>query len=100
MFRLFTGLRIRARLSGAFLIVAMIGGAIGAVGVWGLASINDMNTRLYEVELRGLSDMKEANIHFIYAGRARNSYLAASSERERQAARAVRQRRAQHGQAA
>ncbi|MFY2946029.1 methyl-accepting chemotaxis protein [Achromobacter xylosoxidans] len=88
MFRLFTGLRIRARLSGAFLIVAMIGGAIGAVGVWGLASINDMNTRLYEVELRGLSDMKEANIHFIYAGRARNSYLAASSERERQAARA------------
>ncbi|MFY2030301.1 methyl-accepting chemotaxis protein [Achromobacter xylosoxidans] len=88
MFRLFTGLRIRARLSGAFLIVAMIGGAIGAVGVWGLASINDMNTRLYEVELRGLSDMKEANIHFIYAGRARNSYLAASSERERQAVRA------------
>ncbi|WP_238927847.1 methyl-accepting chemotaxis protein [Achromobacter xylosoxidans] len=88
MFRLFTGLRIRARLSGAFLTVAMIGGAIGAVGVWGLASINDMNTRLYEVELRGLSDMKEANIHFIYAGRARNSYLAASSERERQAARA------------
>ncbi|WP_241117179.1 methyl-accepting chemotaxis protein [Achromobacter xylosoxidans] len=88
MFRLFTGLRIRARLSGAFLIVAMIGGAIGAVGVWGLASINDMNTRLYEVELRGLSDIKEANIHFIYAGRARNSYLAASSERERQAVRA------------
>ncbi|WP_063580949.1 methyl-accepting chemotaxis protein [Achromobacter ruhlandii] len=87
MSRLFSGLRIRARLSGAFLMVALLGGAVGAFGVWGLAHINDMNTELYEVELRGLSEMKDANLQLVYAGRARNSYLAASTEREREAIR-------------
>ena len=87
MFGLFSGLRIRARLSGAFLMVALLGGAVGALGVWGLARINDMNSQLYEVELRGLSDMKNANLQLVYAGRARNSYLAASTEAEREASR-------------
>ena len=87
MSRLFSGIRIRARLSGAFLMVALLGGAVGAFGVWGLAHINDMNTELYEVELRGLSEMKDANLQLVYAGRARNSYLAASTEREREAIR-------------
>jgi len=87
MFRLFSGLRIRARLSAAFLLVAVLGGAIGAFGVWGMAHINAMNSELYDVELRGLSEMREANIQLVYAGRARNSYLAASTERERQAVR-------------
>ena len=87
MFGLFSGLRIRARLSGAFLMVALLGGAVGAFGVWGLGRINDMNSQLYEVELRGLSDMKNANLQLVYAGRARNSYLAASTEAEREASR-------------
>ncbi|MGB3431167.1 methyl-accepting chemotaxis protein [Achromobacter sp.] len=87
MLRLFSGLRIGARLSGAFLLVAVIGGAIGGFGVWGLARINEMNDRLYDTELRGISDIKEANINLIYAGRARNGYLAASTEQERQALR-------------
>ena len=59
MLRLFSGLRIGARLSGAFLIVAVIGGVIGAFGVWGLASINEMNDRLYDTELRGVSDIRK-----------------------------------------
>ncbi|KRC85748.1 chemotaxis protein [Achromobacter sp. Root83] len=87
MLRLFSGLRIGARLTGAFLLVAVIGGAIGAFGVWGLARINEMNDRLYDTELRGISDLKEANINLIYAGRARNAYLAATSDQERQALR-------------
>ncbi|WP_313623145.1 methyl-accepting chemotaxis protein [Achromobacter sp.] len=87
MLRLFSGLRIGARLTGAFLLVAVIGGAIGAFGVWGLSRINDMNDRLYDTELRGISDLKEANINLIYAGRARNAYLGASSDQERQALR-------------
>ncbi|WP_313389687.1 methyl-accepting chemotaxis protein, partial [Achromobacter aegrifaciens] len=87
MLRLFSGLRIGARLSGAFLLVAVIGGAIGGFGVWGLARINEMNDRLYDTELRGISDVKEANINLIYAGRARNGYLAASTDQERQALR-------------
>ncbi|MGE8655874.1 MAG: methyl-accepting chemotaxis protein [Achromobacter sp.] len=87
MFRLFSGLRIRARLSAAFLMVALLGGAIGAFGVWAMARINNMNTELYDVELRGLTAIKDANLQLVYAGRARNSYLAASSEREREAIR-------------
>jgi len=85
MLRLFSGLRIGARLSGAFLLVALIGGAIGAFGVWGLSRINELNDRLYDTELRGISDLKEANINLIYAGRARSGYLAASTEQDRQA---------------
>ena len=87
MLRLFSGMRIGARLTGAFLLVAIIGGAIGAFGVWGLARINEMNDRLYDTELRGISDLKEANLNLIYAGRARNAYLAASSEEARTALR-------------
>ncbi len=87
MLRLFSGLRIGARLSGAFLLVAVIGGAIGGFGVWGLARINEMNDRLYDTELRGISDIKEANINLIYAGRARSGYLAASTDQDRQALR-------------
>jgi len=87
MLRFFSGMRIGTRLSGAFLLVAVVGGAIGAFGVWGLARIDAMNDRLYDTELRGISDLKEANINLIYAGRARNAYLAVSTERERQALR-------------
>ena len=71
MFRLFSGLRIRARLSGAFLMVALLGGAIGAFGVWGLARINEMNSQLYEVELRGLSE-----ICLLYTSRRTGTALA------------------------
>ncbi|WP_313067708.1 methyl-accepting chemotaxis protein [Achromobacter animicus] len=87
MLRLFKGMRIGARLTGAFLLVAVIGGAIGAFGVWGLSRINEMNDRLYDTELRGISDLKEANINLIYAGRARNAYLGASTDQERLALR-------------
>jgi methyl-accepting chemotaxis protein len=87
MLRVFSRMRIGARLTGAFLLVAVIGGAIGAFGVWGLARINDMNDRLYDTELRGISDLKEANINLIYAGRARNAYLSAPTDQERLALR-------------
>ncbi len=46
-----------------------------------------MNDRLYDTELRGISDIKEANINLIYAGRARTGYLAASTDQERQSLR-------------
>ncbi|KOQ19696.1 chemotaxis protein, partial [Achromobacter xylosoxidans] len=86
--RLHIGARIGVRLSGAFLLVALLGGIIGAFGVWGLARINDMNDQIAQIEFRGLSDIKEANISLIAAGRARKSFLAATSQEERQALRA------------
>ncbi|MFY3195167.1 methyl-accepting chemotaxis protein [Achromobacter xylosoxidans] len=86
--RLHIGARIGVRLSGAFLLVALLGGIIGAFGVWGLARINDMNDQIAQIEFRGLSDIKEANISLIAAGRARKSFLAATTQEERQALRA------------
>ncbi|AMG46140.1 methyl-accepting chemotaxis protein [Achromobacter ruhlandii] len=86
--RLHIGARIGVRLSGAFLLVALLGGTIGAFGVWGLARINDMNDQIAQIEFRGLSDIKEANISLIAAGRARKSFLAATTQEERQALRA------------
>ncbi|MGE8656262.1 MAG: methyl-accepting chemotaxis protein [Achromobacter sp.] len=92
MLRFFSGLhigaRIGVRLSGAFLLVALLGGLVGAFGVWGLARINDMNDQIAQIEFRGLSDIKEANISLIAAGRARKSFLAATTPEERQALRA------------
>ena len=91
MLRFFSGLhigaRIGVRLSGAFLLVALLGGVIGAFGVWGLARIDSMNDQIVEIEFRGLSDIKEASISLIAAGRARKSFLAASTQEERQALR-------------
>ncbi len=88
MLRYFKGLhigaRIGVRLSGAFLMVALLGGIIGAFGVWGLSRIDAMNDQLADVEFRGLSDIKEASISLIAAGRARKSYLAASTQEERE----------------
>ncbi|MCZ8395562.1 methyl-accepting chemotaxis protein [Achromobacter ruhlandii] len=85
--RLHIGARIGVRLSGAFLLVALLGGTIGAFGVWGLARINDMNDQIAQIEFRGLSDIKEANISLIAAGRARKSFLLAATDEERAALR-------------
>ena len=45
--------------------------------------------QIVEIEFRGLSDIKEASISLIAAGRARKSFLAASTQEERQALRCV-----------
>lgn len=88
MLRFFSGLhigaRIGVRLSGAFLLVALLGAVIGAFGVWGMVHVNDMNNQIAQIEFRGLSDIKEANISLIAAGRARKAFLEASSPQERQ----------------
>lgn len=76
--------RIGTRLIVAFLIVSAIGACIGWVGYSNSGRISDLSTSLYERELLGLSNVKEANINLIYAGRARANLLLASSAEERQ----------------
>lgn len=77
-------LKIGTRLIVAFLIVSAIGACIGWVGYSNSGRLNDLSTTLYERELLGLSNVKEANINLIYAGRARANLLLASSAEERQ----------------
>ncbi|MFC6839627.1 methyl-accepting chemotaxis protein [Xanthomonas theicola] len=75
--------KIGIRLTGAFLIVAAIGACIGWIGILNSGKINEYATRLYERELVGMSNLKEANINLINAGRARLNLQLASSEEER-----------------
>ncbi|MBK8338217.1 MAG: MCP four helix bundle domain-containing protein [Sterolibacteriaceae bacterium] len=76
-----SNLRIGSRLIAGFLIVAAMAVIVGLVGINGQASINEGSQALYEKELLGLSNIKEANINLIYAGRAiRNIILAPSQE--------------------
>ncbi len=76
--------RIGTRLIVAFLIVSAIGACIGWVGYSNSGRISALSSALYERELLGMSNVKEANINLIYAGRARANLLLASSAEERQ----------------
>ncbi|WP_369933270.1 methyl-accepting chemotaxis protein [Xanthomonas tesorieronis] len=76
-------MKIGIRLTCAFLIVAAIGACIGAIGIRNSGHINDYATLLYERELVGLSNIKEANINLIYAGRARANLQLATTQEER-----------------
>ncbi|WP_184411146.1 methyl-accepting chemotaxis protein [Xanthomonas translucens] len=76
-------MKIGIRLTCAFLIVAAIGACIGAIGIRNSGRINHYATQLYERELLGLSNIKEANINLIYAGRARANLQLATTQEER-----------------
>jgi len=76
-------MKIGVRLTCAFLIVAAIGACIGAIGIRNSGRINDYATVLYERELLGLSNIKEANVNLIYVGRARSNLQLATTQEER-----------------
>ncbi|MBC3973269.1 methyl-accepting chemotaxis protein [Xanthomonas translucens] len=76
-------MKIGIRLTCASLIVAAIGACIGAIGIRNSGRINGYATQLYERELLGLSNIKEANINLINAGRARANLQLSSTQEER-----------------
>ncbi|WP_369975876.1 methyl-accepting chemotaxis protein [Xanthomonas bundabergensis] len=76
-------MKIGIRLTCAFLIVAAIGACIGGIGILNSGKINEYATVLYERELLGLSNLKEANINLMAAGRARANLQLASTAEER-----------------
>jgi len=77
-------LKVGVKLIGAFLIVSAITGAIGWMGITNMATLNEVSNQMYEVELRGLSFTKEANIQLINGGRAVRNLMLADSMDERQ----------------
>ncbi len=76
-------LRIGPRLIAAFMVLVLISIVIGAVGLYGARKIDGKAEDLYNLELMGLSHIKEANIKLIAIGRARSNFLLATSEAER-----------------
>ncbi|HEY5798568.1 MAG TPA: methyl-accepting chemotaxis protein [Burkholderiaceae bacterium] len=80
---MFNGMKIGTKLLSGFLVVALMGAVVAAIGIWNMAAINQKADDMYNKELMALSHIKEANINLIYIGRARNEILLASSEQDR-----------------
>ncbi|WP_421547040.1 methyl-accepting chemotaxis protein [Pseudomonas sp. QD4] len=80
-------MKIGIRLTLGFLVVVALTAAIGFIGIRNLEQVNDLSDRMYELDVTGLSQLQEANIQLITAGRSmRHSLLATSQAGREQAA--------------
>ncbi|NMG35505.1 HAMP domain-containing protein [Azoarcus sp. TTM-91] len=77
-------MKISVRLILGFLLVAALSAVVGFIGLNNASKLSDLTTALYERELLGLSHIKEANVNLISIGRARQGYLLAGSQAERE----------------
>ncbi|SHH04382.1 methyl-accepting chemotaxis protein [Massilia sp. CF038] len=74
---------VRTRLLTGFLIVALLGALVAAIGIYNMSKMNEQAERAYASDLIGISAVKEANINLIYIGRAsRNVMLAPTPEQK------------------
>ena len=80
---MFKQLTVRARLLTGFLLVAILGALVAAIGIVNMAKMNQQAERLYNADLLGISASKEANINLIYIGRAMRGQLLARTPEER-----------------
>src|SRR6218665_3417507 len=78
-----TDLKISTKLIGAFVVVALLGGALGLYAVRNMGQLNDADTALYEYETLGLSLVKEANLQRYAAVVALRDAILATSRPER-----------------
>jgi methyl-accepting chemotaxis protein len=81
----FQNLRVTVRLILGFLVVAAIGAAVSALGIYHMGRISASTEQLYANELRALQAVQEANIHLLYASRAQVTLLSAGTRGERNA---------------
>jgi len=79
-------LKISMRLVGAFVIVALIGAALGLYSIGNMGKLNQADTDLYEKETLSLSRVKEANVQRYAAVVALRDAIIATSADDRAAA--------------
>ena len=79
-------MKVGTRLIAGFLILAVLGAVVAAIGILNMSRLNDRTSDLYRQELLGVSYVKEANINLIYMGRGMRNILLASSDQARQGA--------------
>ena len=75
MKNVFDGFTIRARLTGAFLIVAILCGVVGTMGVLAVVRIDAMLHEVYDDNLVPISDVANANMQSIHFGRTLYEYI-------------------------
>ncbi|KIF82476.1 methyl-accepting chemotaxis protein [Noviherbaspirillum autotrophicum] len=91
---MFKNMKVGTRLIAGFLFVSILGAIVGGVGIFNMSKISETAQRLYEMELLGVSYVKEANIDLIYIGRAvRTLALAPTMEDRKKAVDAIRKSR-------
>ncbi|WP_307766655.1 methyl-accepting chemotaxis protein [Duganella aquatilis] len=76
-------MKVGTKLIIGFTLVAVIGAIVACIGIISMSRLNTAADAMYREDLVGLSYIKEANINLIYAGRARTTFLAATSGEER-----------------
>ncbi|WP_093197902.1 methyl-accepting chemotaxis protein [Variovorax sp. YR750] len=81
----FQNLRVTVRLIISFLVVAAIGAAVSALGIFHMGRISASTEALYANELRALQAVQDANIRLLYASRAQMTLLSAGTRGERNA---------------
>jgi methyl-accepting chemotaxis protein len=80
---MFNHVKLGTRLLAGFLSIAVLGAIVAGIGIFNMSRINTLAERMYENELLGLSNIKEANINLIYIGRARGNVLLSTTDEER-----------------
>jgi methyl-accepting chemotaxis protein len=78
-------LRVGVRLLVAFALMALITAIVGWVGIANTARVDTLADEMYQRELTGLSEIKEANVQMLNGSRAIRNLLLAGSPEERQA---------------
>ena len=79
----FKNLKIGSKIIFGFLVVSVITGVIGGIGIKNMKDIDDMLNTLYQNELIGLSNLKDANINLIYLHRAEKNAILSETMQER-----------------
>ena len=75
----FKQLRVATKLVVGFLIVSVIGMAMGLLGVVNMGRMTEWTSRIYNNDLQALKAVQDANINLLYASRAQIAMLSAST---------------------
>lgn len=83
-------IKVRTKLIGGFLTVAIIAAIIGLLGIRSAAELNSLTDTMYQRDIIGLHSASDANIQLLSAERAvRNAMLAPSQEVRQQHMQAI-----------
>ena len=90
-------LTVKTRLLAGFLMIALLGALVAAIAIFNMAKMNAQAEKAYNVDLLGISHLKESNINLVYIGRAmRGVLLATDSLQKKNGARTCRQGQNDH----
>ena len=68
-------LTVKTRLLTGFLMVALLGALVAAIAIFNMAKMNAQAEKAYNIDLLGVSHLKESNINLVYIGRAMRGVL-------------------------